>query len=506
MVPPCARPHRALVTTTSSPPLPISAIPVERFVERLYAPLAWEATVQLGDPAVASRLVERVLHRAWDERERFATFDALFRHVQDAALSAIRREAERRRDLTRFDGEHGPGPGSLDMMAVDAVRRRLSEHRAPVATPPAPTPVVAAPVTPAPVVAAPVAAAPESVPRPAARTSAAMPRMSGAMPRMSGAMPRASGAVARPSNATPRFGAMAAPATADVDRRTLAVGGIAVAGFIVALLAWSALGGDPESRALEALADSSGVSKTTAHAVIEELPLPDGSTVRLGADASVRTNADFAGGVRALRLAGPVSFALITDSSAMAALATGDVRLLTAGATGAVNRDADGLVLVQVDSGAIVVVHDSSRVRLEAGSVTRIDASGVASALTRGERDAYFAWRGGRLRLTDVPLREIGAAARQWFGVEVRFPTERGADDPASIDVPLGARDSLVAALEQAVRATAEVTGSRVVLRVTGSTGARGGAAPSAARGPVLGAPPVQSLPSFVLPTIPPLD
>src|SRR6185436_13662408 len=104
----------------------VLVVPVERFVDRLYAPLAWEATVQLGDPSIASRLVERVLHRTWAEREQFPTFDALIRHVQESAMTAIRLEAQRRWDVTRFDDAPSTPPiPILSPMSAEAVRRRL---------------------------------------------------------------------------------------------------------------------------------------------------------------------------------------------------------------------------------------------------------------------------------------------------------------------------------------------------------------------------------------------
>jgi len=107
----------------------IPSFTAARFVDRLYASLAWEATIQLGDAALSSRLVERVMRRAWDERERFATADALLKHARDAAREAIAREAERRRDVTTFDaGSSLAPPGDLQAMSADQVHRRLVEH------------------------------------------------------------------------------------------------------------------------------------------------------------------------------------------------------------------------------------------------------------------------------------------------------------------------------------------------------------------------------------------
>ncbi len=100
--------------------IPITGLSAEDFVSRLYTPLAWDAAVQLGDVVAASRLVERALQRAWEERDRFATTHALFQHSEDAARDTVARERQRRLDLARIDGVEGE-------VVVDD-RRHLTPH------------------------------------------------------------------------------------------------------------------------------------------------------------------------------------------------------------------------------------------------------------------------------------------------------------------------------------------------------------------------------------------
>lgn len=478
------------MNTSTSSPLPIAAIPVERFVERLYAPLAWEATVRLGDPAIASRIVERVLHRAWTERERFATFEALYRHAQDAALSAVQREADRRRDVTRFDGDeaHTPVPGTLELMAVDAVRRRIGEGRPPVSTPPA-VAVVAAP--------APAATAPESS---SAVRPAPKPRLSMSSARVAPTPARAP----RRSSSINRFAPPQSPQLRlSDDQRKLAIGGGALVVAIITLLALrSPSSGDPQARAFAALSDTTGPAHRSARAQVTEVPLLEGSSARLGASASVAVNTTFGDGARALRLHGPVSLSLQSDSGALAAIRIGTERFITAGAVAAFAEDSAGRVLVQVDSGDLVLVRDSTRIRLTAGSVVRI-GTGAPMPITRDLRDAVFGWRQGRLRLTDASLGVIAIAARQWFDVDVRYPSDRAPTETASIDVPLGSRDSLVAALEAALRLRADVSGDRVTLKPAAAQSSRRAAPPATPRAPALAAPALAA-PALSLPSIPP--
>jgi ferric-dicitrate binding protein FerR (iron transport regulator) len=144
--------------STSSVAAFVVELPADRFVEDLFPALAWAATVRLGDPAIASRLVERVMLRAWDERSRFATPESLYQHVRDTAHAAIEQEADRRLDAMRFDESVSiPLPGDLQSMSMQSVQRRLQDRppRTPNATSPEP-PVVSAAISSAPAVTAPV--------------------------------------------------------------------------------------------------------------------------------------------------------------------------------------------------------------------------------------------------------------------------------------------------------------------------------------------------------------
>jgi ferric-dicitrate binding protein FerR (iron transport regulator) len=252
---------------------------------------------------------------------------------------------------------------------------------------------------------------------------------------------------------------------------------------------------DPETRAFAALSDTTGTTYEAARGTFEDLSLPDSSKARLGAGASLGANAEFGNSARALRIAGPVELRLLSDSAKLVAIQAGEHRFLTAGAVAAFSISTGGQIAVQVDSGALVLVRDSARVRLVAGSIVRVD-TGTPASLSRDERDQAFGWRKGRLQLVGQPLSAIAASAKQWYDVDVQFPSGRAATDTASLDVPLAERDSLVLGLERALRATASVSGDRIVLQAS-STGA---VSPRPVRR-ALPAPPALSLPG-----LPPLD
>jgi len=521
-------------------------LPADRFVEDLFPSLAWAATVRLADPVMSSRLVERVLRQAWDERARFATPELLYEHVRHAARVAIEREAERRLATVRFDDAASMlVPGDLHAMTVQSVQRRLqamtsttaavarvvpAPTAAPVAALPAPVqpkdtaasaapsaaasvtesratvgapsaqPPVAAPVersapvpaakpvaassvaassVAAPLAAAPSVAAPSAVvpatgePRPmvarwAAKSAAAAPA-SGAADATGAAAPKASGAPSAPRGRTP-FKGSPVHAAHDVAREggvqmsPRIMGGIGVIVVVALIAAWRALGSTPaDEQAIAALADTSGVVSATKQAEELDVALPGGGSVHLGSDATLRSSGEFADGARALRITGPVIVRMAVDSTKPTAIASGTLRWLTYGVSAAFDRVGNNL-LVQVDSGALELVGDSTRTRVSAGSSVRVDASAVVTALSAAERDEAFAWRTGRLSLTRASDQRIVDEVRQWFGLAVRFAPALTAAESLSVNVPLRAVDSLSAALGVAVGGTVERDGEQLTV------------------------------------------
>jgi hypothetical protein len=526
-------------------------LPADRFVEDLFPSLAWAATVRLADPVMSSRLVERVLRQAWDERARFATPELLYEHVRHAARVAIEREAERRLATVRFD-DAAPMlvPGDLHAMTVQSVQRRLqamtsttaavaravpaptaapvaalpapvqpretaalaaasaaasvTESRAtvtapsaqppvaapversapvpaakPVAAPSVAAPSVAAPSAAAPSVAAPSAAAPSAVvpatgePRPmvarwAAKSAAAAPA-SGAADATGAAAPKASGAPSAPRGRTPFKGSPVHAAhdlarEGGVQMSPRIMGGIGVIVVVALIAAWRALGSTPaDELAIAALADTSGVVSATKQAEELDVALPGGGSVHLGSDATLRSSGEFADGARALRITGPVIVRMAVDSTKPTAIASGTLRWLTYGVSAAFDRVGNNL-LVQVDSGALELVGDSTRTRVSAGSSVRVDASAVVTALSAAERDEAFAWRTGRLSLTRASDQRIVDEVRQWFGLAVRFAPALTAAESLSVNVPLRAVDSLSAALGVAVGGTVERDGEQLTV------------------------------------------
>ena len=527
-------------TTSTAAADSIAVFTADRFVEGLYASLAWEATIQLGDAAISSRLVERVLRRAWDERDRFATADALLRHARDAARDAIAREAERRLDVTKFDDDTQrmlPLPGDLHAMSAVEVHRRLVEHGSANGIGDVAPPTIAPAFAPA-APAASAASAPSASPAASFSPGASAARSSEVTGGPSLAMPSASAhassstvahvdatrvargrstpapapvvvtdaprrivatpepavgaGVARPSDVR-RSSAVrerphlrAASFITHEDRkgfRPRVVAGALALVAVCAVLAWKALGGDSaESVAIAALDAPSGASGATKDGEQLTLALPGGSIARLGAGASIKASATFGDGARALTIAGPVSVSVADREGAPVAFGTGAHRWVMHEGVVAFAPDGERL-LAKVDSGVVTFVAGKNRTSIESGRTVAVSADGSIVPVEGAAQDEAFSWQRGRLQLRDASMLQLRERIQQWYGFEVRFASPRASSERVTLDVPLEPADSLLAALATLGGGEIERAGGVVTVGLTQSKPARRTAASPRPRG-----------------------
>ena len=548
-------------TTSTAAADSIAVFTADRFVEGLYASLAWEATIQLGDAAISSRLVERVLRRAWDERDRFATADALLRHARDAARDAIAREAERRLDVTKFDDDTQrmlPLPGDLHAMSAVEVHRRLVEHGSAtgigVVAPPTIAPAFA-PAAPAASAASAPSASPAASFSPAASAARSSEVTGGPSLAMPSASAHASSSTVAHVDATRVARGRSTPATApvvvtDAPRRIVATREPAVgtgaarssdvrrssavrerphlraASFIThedrkgfrprvvagalalvavcAVLAWKALGGDSaESVAIAALDAPSGASGATKDGEQLTLALPGGSIARLGAGASIKASATFGDGARALTIAGPVSVSVADREGAPVAFGTGAHRWVMHEGVVAFAPDGERL-LAKVDSGVVTFVAGKNRTSIESGRTVAVSADGSIVPVEGAAQDEAFSWQRGRLQLRDASMLQLRERIQQWYGLDVRFASPRASSERVTLDVPLEPADSLLAALATLGGGEIERAGGVVTVGLTQAKPARRTAVSPRPRGRES----LSALPAMPriqpLPTIPP--
>lgn len=471
--PAAPRPAADLVSAVHGP------LTVDRYIAALYPRFAWEAMVRLGDASTAGRLVERVLHRAWRERERFAAADALLRHAAESAEAAIAREEARRLSVTRFDPEDGiPGmPGDLSPLAMTAVVERLRTGRAPAPTPPAGNPTVretststAGAMPPAVIAAEPPSPTPPGAEPPAvpALELTGMHRANG---RAKWATPHAPGtassggatgthraATAEHSRQTLRSARyIAQPAARRVSGRVLAiVAGVALVG---ATLAWRLASGPSGAEAARlAAADSTAGTLATSRGERRDSTLAPGLTASLGPSSLVRTPAALAQGIRGLAARGFVSVDAAMDSTHPVVLVAAGQRFEWPG--GRVSLVTSGDTVLVFAEGAEVTHHGAAVTRIANGQSVRVTQTGGVEGLEREVATQRFSWRSGRLVTGPIAVRDLRPVVGTWFGLDLASDIA----DTVALDVPLDSAGALPAALSGNGRFEATLSGTRLAV------------------------------------------
>jgi hypothetical protein len=466
----------AEMATTLPPKTATPELTVDRYVATLYPRLAWDATVRLGDAITAGRLVERVLQRAWRERDRFAAPEALLRHASESADAAIAREEARRVSVTHFDPEDGVGtvPGDLSGLSLSSVTWRL--RRGPLDTPSSgvpvqptprastavaapqmprpvpPEPMALEPMTPTPIVPAPVSAAPVSAaPDATAPASAPPTRASWATPHApasNGTPPatpaRASLSGTDHSRASGRLRSasyIAADKPAALRRPVMLAVPVVVA--VLAGLVWRFSSSEPaEARAWQAASDTSAAFLATGRGERRDTTLTPALRALLGPQSRVSIPAELAHGVRGLDTRGDVAIVAAVDSASPLVLRAHGQRLESVGGTVVVSSSGDTLDIF-AESGDVFHVGATVRTRIEAGAVARIHPDGSVTSPSSDDASRRFAWRSGRLRLGPTEVRALRSGLGAWFGLDVVSDVR----DTISLDVPLDSVNAVLAAL-----------------------------------------------------------
>lgn len=417
---------------------------VDRYVASLYPRLAWDATVRLGDAIIAGRLVERVLQRAWRERERFAAPEALLRHASESADAAIAREEARRVSVTHFDPEDGVGivPGDLSGLSLSAVTWRL--RRGPMETPAA-----AVPVQPTPRASAPVEppraswATPHAEATNGTSTASATPATPATRAtETSRATPRTTEATRpRPSGRLRSASYISAPKPASWRRPVMMAGPVVLA--VLGGLVWRFSSSEPAgAQAWHAASDTTAAAVATGRGERRDTVLSPTVRAILAPQSRVSVPAAVTQGVRGFDVRGDVALVAGVDSTSPLVLRAHGHRLESVGGT-VVLSSAGDTVDVFAEAGEVMHIGAALRTRIAAGAVARLLPDGSVVTPAGDDASRRFAWRSGRFRIGPTEVRALRAPLGVWFGLDVVSDVR----DTVSLDVPLDSVNAVVTAL-----------------------------------------------------------
>lgn len=194
--------------------------------------------------------------------------------------------------------------------------------------------------------------------------------------------------------------------------------------------------------------------------------LNDQSTAHLAPDTRLTIVPRFGGDYRTLIVEGGATFRVAAGNAQAFDARVGDVAVLATDGSFTVRAYRDEATrFVRVDTGSVRLRLASGERSLAAGEALLLAADGSARVPDATQLARAFAWRDGRLVLSDVPVSAVLAAYRRWYAIDLSLTDSTTATRVVSVDVPLESSQQAIAALEQAAQLKFEWVGTRMTLQ-----------------------------------------
>ena len=376
---------------------------LEQLFRDRYDVLTEQAVAELGNPALASVVVERAFLHAWDERTRFDSATALDAYLHDAVHEGAVRESQRRAALHHIAERSG-------------AHHVHHEHHA-------------------------------AAPAPRATVHQAWAHLAAALHAATGAVDASTAerrAQAFRHEAAEHVAMVAKHRTPWVTVGLIFAGAIAVGGMMWAL-----------NRTGEEVATTNALASSKAR-ILSAMPgqralvtLLDGSRVTLGPDSRLVVPEGFPKSPRAVKLEGTASFADVPAMEKPLEVRAGSASLTTtAHAFDVASYPDDSAVTVRVRDGSMTVKTPVGTRQLEAGSSLAIAADGTMREPTSQALNESLGWTDGHFVVANRPLRDVLPQLKRWYALDLRVADSTILSRPVSMDASLGAPRNAITALE----------------------------------------------------------
>jgi len=209
---------------------------------------------------------------------------------------------------------------------------------------------------------------------------------------------------------------------------------------------------------------------STANGERQKLQFPDGTTIILNANSTLRYPADWAKApARRVELSGEAYFAVASQSGRQRdfTLQTQDGTVQVVGTRFAVHeRGAGTRVAVEEGKVAVAIVRRDAEVFLEAGQYIQFDKNDAALASSRRSGTTlgfYTTWWQDYIKLEDTPFDDIVRRLEETYGVRVQVRDESLRQRKLSGAIENRDLDVIITALARALGATVYRDGEVVV-------------------------------------------
>lgn len=169
------------------------------------------------------------------------------------------------------------------------------------------------------------------------------------------------------------------------------------------------------------------------------IQLPDGSTVWLNAEASLRYPVVFTGDERQVTLAGEAFFEITPDAARPFIVSTGDQHIRVLGTTFNVSAYPREPTVTTLVTGKVRLEQDGQRTDLQPRQQARWNGRSFDVATV--DVEPFTAWKDGWFIFHDVPLTNIMQQLSRWYAIEVDYTNmpDRPYYAEISRNVPLSA-------------------------------------------------------------------
>lgn len=371
---------------------------LERLFREHYPRWIADAKNRLGTDAAtaAPRVVSKAFHLAWQDRKRFHSMEELDAFLGAQIHHGATREISRRAGLHRMDHHEGLGGAKTKHetheMTVDEAWDRLQHTLA--------------------------GGAPEAYRK---RASAARHEAAEHVKEL-----------ARERNWKP----------------TLIIGAVVIA-VALGVIVWVQKAG--ASRAItSALAAPDARKVETSYGQQANIPLHDGTIVRVGPETKLTIPSRFGPELRAVKIEGAASFEVKQAMEKPFEVRIGPAAVLARGTVFTVRKyPDDSNVVVHVKEGTVDVLVGEAIRNVATGMSYVVSNTGEIRVPSAEELAEASTWADGTVSIHGRTLRQALPQLKRWYGLDIKVPDSRLLDRPVYVSAKLDSPREAIAAVEK---------------------------------------------------------
>lgn len=241
--------------------------------------------------------------------------------------------------------------------------------------------------------------------------------------------------------------------------------GLVLLAFVYGMIRWMDRA-SAESAVTSALAAPDARALQTGAGQLADVPLEDGSTVRLGADSKMRVPPRFGSVVRTLTLDGAATFTVAPGRPLPFSVRARNAIITATGTVFSVRAyPGDDAVTVRVRDGQVTVRAGGDPRPLASGAALTVTKDGSMKEVPAPALAEAMAWTDGYMVVNDRPLRDVLPQFKRWYGLQLFVADTTLLNRPVTMRARLESSREAIAAIEASTGLRFGYEGTTMVLR-----------------------------------------